>query len=184
MKKGMFLALALSVLWVASAAATPAMLSGGHKSLGFQADTSTPTIQFGWNITDMTKVQAGGGWRSERGSYDEGDVEPESETAWSFNAGISRYMNLVGNDMFAPFFGGELIIESEPVGTGGIDRTNYGFRGFFGVEAFVIESLSFGGNVGVTFQQKGDIKIPGDPVENGERSVTTASSAITANLYW
>ena len=109
-------------------------------------------------------------------------MEPDSQTAWSFNAGISRYLNLVGNDMFAPFLGAELIIENEPVST--IDRTNYGFRGFFGVEAFVIESLSFGGNVGMTFQQKGDIKIPGDPVENGERSVTTASSAITANLYW
>jgi len=179
MKKGIILSLILCVTMAASAAASmPMMLSKGHKSLGFESDTNNPTINFGWNITDMTKVQFGGGWTNSEQAVPSG-TESDSITQWNFNVGVARYMTGF-SEVFAPFFGASVFMVDS--GIDGAD-SDFGFRGYFGVEAFVVDALSIGGNVGISYTQQGDYTQGGETFSGG-KSVTTSSSAITANLYW
>ncbi len=178
MKKGLLLALCIACVVAASASASPLMLDQGRKSLGFQADTSRPTINFGWNIANMTKFHAGGGWSSVEPSAPAGTTV-ESNDSWNLNFGVSRYLNAIDNDSFAPFIGASVLVQDN----GSNQNTSTGFRGFFGVEAFVVDALSIGGNVGVTYMKEGDFESQSGTMEGG-KSITTSSSAITANLYW
>lgn len=178
MKKAVWLAMILSMMLVVSASAAPMMLGKGHKSLGFQADTSSPSINFGWNIADMTRFQIGGAWSNVEPQAPEG-TEVDSNSSWGFDVGIAKFLSGMTNEVFSPFIGANFLIRDDG---DGID-TGFGVRGFFGVEAFVIDNLSIGGNIGVQYIKEGD-RQQGTENITGSKTVTTSSSAITANIYW
>jgi hypothetical protein len=182
----MVLALFLSLFLTVPAFAGPNMLSKGYKSLSFEADSS-PVILFGWNITEMTKFNIGGGMANTTPPVIEGAPDPDSETSWQFQAGMARYMGAISNDILAPYIGAQVNIRDN----GSVQDPSFGVRGHFGVEAFVVESLSIGGNIGINYEKDGDAEIP-DPLDPtappvtiaGGTAFTTSSSSILATLYW
>jgi hypothetical protein len=180
MTRGILIALLLSLCLVAAAtAAVPNMTGQGQKSLTFEADTESPMITFGWNIAEMTKFNIGAGVTNNKPAVPEGQTA-ESTTTWDFQVGISRYLSGISSNVFAPYIGAQVNVSDN----GPNQDTNYGFRGFFGVEAFVVESLSIGGNIGVSYTREGDWIDVDDTPQQGESRITTSSSAILATLYW
>jgi hypothetical protein len=187
MTRGILIALVLSLSLVVSAAASPPMMAKGQKSLAFEADSDSPMIIFGWNMAEMTKFNIGAGVMNVEPSQVVVDGQPEpsvdSNTSWQFQTGISRYLGSISNNVFAPYFGAQMNISD----AGESWDMSYGVRGYFGVEAFVVESLSIGGNIGVEYFQEGDRATmeQGQPATIvGGSSITTSSSAILATLYW
>ena len=77
-----------------------------------------------------------------------------------------------------------------PVAYNATQGTGYEFRGYFGVEAFVIDNLSIGGNVGVGYVKEGETTYEdaSDPTISfkidGDTEYATSSSAIQATIYW
>ncbi len=162
MRMGILLSIALTVGLVTSAAAAPTMTMKGHKSLSFEADTDSPVITFGWNVADMTKLNMGVGLTGLKEGAPEGAEENDTQTNWAFQGGISRYLGGLSNNMFAPLIGAQMrfINNGEYSGIQAATQLlsqdmSYEFRGFFGVEAFVIDNLSIGGNVGVGYAKDG-----------------------------
>jgi hypothetical protein len=162
------------------------MLGKGFKSLSFEADTS-PVILFGWNVSEMTKFNIGGGMANETPPVLEGSPSPDSETSWQFQAGIARYMGGISNDILSPYLGAQVNI----LDNGTAQDTSFGVRGHFGVEAFVVESLSIGGNIGINYEKDGNVAFDDDsdpitpPVTiEGGTAFSTSSSSILATLYW
>jgi len=193
MRMGILLSIALTVGLVTSAAAAPTMTMKGHKSLSFEADTDSPVITFGWNVADMTKINMGVGLTGLKEGAPEGAEENDTQTNWAFQGGISRYLGGLSNNMFAPLIGAQMrFINNGEYADSGINYSqdmSYEFRGFFGVEAFVIDNLSIGGNVGIGYAKDGTITAE-DPIlqesteTDGNSAYATSSSAILATLYW
>jgi hypothetical protein len=190
---GILLSIALTVGLVTSAAAAPTMTMKGHKSLSFEADTDSPVISFGWNVADMTKLNMGVGLTGLKEGTPEGVEENDTRTNWAFQGGISRYLGGLSNNMFAPLIGAQVRFVNN--GEYSTPTTNYSqdmsyeFRGFFGVEAFVIDNLSIGGNVGVGYAKDGtiteeDVVSQTSTDIDGNSAYATSSSAILATLYW
>ena len=186
MTKGIFLTVALSLGLVGAAMAAPTMTGKGPMSLTFEANPDSPVILFGWNIAEMTKFNIGAGFvnnQPEQLVINGQTLESDSNTSWQFQTGVSRYLGSISNNMFAPYFGAQMNLYDQ----GSSYDTSYAVRGYFGVEAFVVESLSIGGNIGLTWQQDGDWQgsIEGQPVTyQGESSFSTGTSSILATLYW
>ncbi len=181
MTKGLFLTVAFSLALVGAAMAAPAMTGKGPMSLTFEANPESPLILFGWNIADMTKFNIGAGFvNSEPGvEITEQPLQTESDTSWQFQTGVNRYLGSISNNMFAPYFGAQLNLRDY----GSNYDTSYAVRGYFGVEAFVVDALSIGGNIGLEWQQDGDYVL-GDQTYKGDSSVGTGVSSILATLYW
>jgi hypothetical protein len=186
MTKRMLMVLFLGIVVVTPALAAPNMLDKGFKSLSFEAD-SAPTIVFGWNVTEMTKFNIGGGIANTTPPVIEGSPDPDSETNWQFQTGINRYMGAISNDILAPYMGAQVNIWDN----GSTQDTSFGVRGHFGVEAFVVESLSIGGNIGINYNKDGDAEFDDDDdpltpaiTVSGGNEFTTTSSSILATLYW
>jgi hypothetical protein len=186
MRMGILLSIALCAGLVTSAAAAPTMVMKGHKSLTFEADTDSPVILFGWNVADMTKINVGAGLA---GLKDGGS--DETQTNWAFQGGISHYLGGISNNIFTPMIGASF----RAIGNGDYSDgttnytqgTGYEFRGYFGVEAFVIDNLSIGGNVGIGYAKDGEItaETPTTSVTtDGNSAYATSSSAIQATIYW
>lgn len=190
MTKRMALTLFLTLVLVVPASAAPNMLGKGYKSLTFEADSS-PTIVFGWNVAEMTKFNIGGGLAKTTPPVAQGQPDPDSQTSWQFQAGVARYMGAISNDILAPYIGAQVNISD----SGESQDTSLGMRGHFGVEAFLVESLSIGGNVGIGYNKEGSAEAFGDhdadpttPDQaftiDGEKAFSTSSSSILATLYW
>jgi hypothetical protein len=110
----------------------------------------------------------------------------ESNTAFNVSGEFRRYMEGASSNFFSPFLGGGVGIEDS--GFEGSDPNLEVFGGFGG-EAFVVEALSIGGNVGIGYTKEGDVTIDdGDPLTpdtvEGNKTFGTLRSAITATLYW
>ncbi len=185
MKKVILFSLILSMALAAAGSASPLMLEKGHKSLGFQA-SERPAIVFGWNIADMTRLHFGGSYATIEPSHTTGTTV-ESQDSWAFDIGVSRFLGNTATERFVPFVGANVIIRDD----GENIDPSFGFRGFFGVEAFVVDSLSFGGSIGVQYLQEGDrpgIGNVGDPdyvaAVNGGTRLATGTSAVMATIYW
>jgi hypothetical protein len=199
---GILLSIALSAVLVTSAAAAPTMVMKGHKSLTFEADTDSPVILFGWNMTDMTKINIGAGLAGLKEGAPEGAESNDTQTSWAFQGGISRYLGGISNNVFAPMIGAAIKVNGNPdysvvddsgptpVAYNATQGTGYEFRGYFGVEAFVIDNLSIGGNVGVGYVKEGETTYEdaSDPTISfkidGDTEYATSSSAIQATIYW
>jgi len=97
-------------------------------------------------------------------------------------------MGAISNDILAPYLGAQINI----LDNSSAQDTSFGVRGHFGVEAFVVESLSIGGNIGINYEKDGDVpeydddNNPLTPPVNlaGGTAFTTSSSSILATLYW
>jgi hypothetical protein len=191
---GILLSIALSAVLVTSAAAAPTMVMQGHKSLTFEADTDSPVILFGWNVADMTKINIGAGLSGLKEGAPEGAESNDTQTSWAFQGGVSRYLGGISNNIFAPMIGAAIKVNGNPDYSDGTfnytQGTGYEFRGYFGVEAFVIDNLSIGGNVGISYVKEGEITAedPTDPTTaittDGDTEYATSSSAIQATIYW
>jgi hypothetical protein len=191
---GILLSIALSAVLVTSAAAAPTMIMKGHKSLTFEADTDSPVILFGWNVADMTKINIGAGLAGLKEGAPEGAESSDTQTSWAFQGGISRYLGGISNNIFAPMIGAAIKITDNGDYSDGTynysQGTGYEFRGYFGVEAFVIDNLSIGGNVGIGYVKEGEITAEDatDPTlsitTDGDTEYATSSSAIQATIYW
>jgi hypothetical protein len=169
------------------------MTMKGHKSLTFEADTDSPVILFGWNVADMTKINIGAGLAGLKEGAPNGSPSNDTQTSWAFQGGISHYLGGISNNVFAPMIGASIKLN----GNGDYSDetynysqgTGYEFRGYFGVEAFVIDNLSIGGNVGVGYVKDGEITVE-DPINStsssidGSSAYATSSSAIQATIYW
>jgi hypothetical protein len=199
MTKGIFLTVALSLGLVGAAMAAPTMTGKGPMSLTFEANPDSPVILFGWNIADMTKFNIGAGFVNNEPGQLEIDGQPagsmDSSTSWQFQTGVNRYLGSISNNMFAPYIGAQVNLYdrgsaslSDENGTiAGDYDTSFAVRGYFGVEAFVVESLSIGGNIGLEWNQEGDWQgnDNGTPITyKGDSSFSTGTSSILATLYW
>jgi hypothetical protein len=195
---GILLSIALCAGLVTSAAAAPTMTMKGHKSLSFEADADSPVILFGWNVADMTKFNIGAGLSGLKEGAPDGAEDNDTQTSWAFQGGVSRYLGGISNNIFAPMIGASIKVNGNPdysfvQGTTAYNATQgtgYEFRGYFGVEAFVIDNLSIGGNVGISYAQDGEVTAenstdPDDTFKvDGNSAYTTSSSAILATIYW
>jgi hypothetical protein len=189
---GILLSIALCAGLVTSAAAAPTMTMKGHKSLSFEADADSPVILFGWNVADMTKFNIGAGLAGVTPGAPDG-VDVDTQTSWAFQGGISRYLGGISNNIFAPMIGASIKVNGsgdytdETTSTTYSQGTGYEFRGYFGVEAFVIDNLSIGGNVGLSYIKAGEETEETPTLStttDGASAYATSSSAILATIYW
>jgi hypothetical protein len=192
MRMGILLSIALCAGLVTSAAAAPTMTMKGHKSLSFEADADSPVILFGWNVADMTKFNIGAGLAGVKPGAPDG-VDVDTQTSWAFQGGVSRYLGGISNNIFAPMIGASIKVNGsgdytdETTSTTYSQGTGYEFRGYFGVEAFVIDNLSIGGNVGLSYIKAGEETEETPTLSttiDGGSAYTTSSSAILATIYW
>jgi len=193
MRMGILLSIALCAGLVTSAAAAPTMTMKGHKSLTFEADADSPVILFGWNVADMTKINIGAGLAGLKEGAPDGAESNDTQTSWAFQGGVSHYLGGISNNIFAPMIGAAIKVNGNGDYSDGTynytQGTGYEFRGYFGVEAFVIDNLSIGGNVGVGYVKEGEITQE-DPINatssttDGDTEYATSSSAIQATIYW
>jgi hypothetical protein len=97
---------------------------------------------------------------------------------------LNKYLRGASTDRFAPYLGGGILVDDE----GEARNIGWGVQGYFGVEGLVIDHVSLGGRIGMVYKIQGsrtEVPVNGGTADlDGEKTFATATSALTATLYW
>ncbi len=177
---------------VASAAFAdaPESLMKGNWSLGYTADSGSPSVNynaesasdaidfgdliFGYQVANMVKIA---------GNFGLASIDPggdiDSATMYRVGGTVHYYVDGLSNQYFSPFLGGNFTYigySGDPFeGKDG----DFAFNIRFGGEAFPVAPLSVGGYIGFEYLQEGDY---GD--EEGSTFMSVNRSALFVSLYW